>query len=94
MKKRVENTGYEVHLKNTFGQVIDFNDEMENIANERFNAYDVNGCYADFGQDFQQAQDFVDYLESNTAYKADLNLVVVYDKPDFTGNNVKLFKIA
>ena len=92
MKKRVENTGYEVHLKNTMGQVIDFNDETEQMA-ERFNAYDVNGCYADFGQDFKQAQDFVDYLESQ-GYLADLNLVVVYDKPDFTGNTIKLFKIA
>ena len=93
MKNRVNGTGYEVHLKNSFGKVIDFNDEMEEIA-ESVNAYEVNGCYADFGQDFQQAQVFVDYLESNTTYKSDLNLVVVYDNPDSTGNNVKLFKIA
>ena len=92
MKKRVENTGYEVHLKNTMGQVIDFNDEMEEIA-ESFNAYEVNGCYADFGQDFQQAQEFIEYLESQ-GYLADLMLIVVYDKPDFTGNTIKLFKIA
>ena len=60
---------------------------------ERFNDGVVNGCSVDFGQDFQQAQEFIEYLESQ-GYLADLMLIVVYDKPDFTGNTIKLFKIA
>tara|TARA_R110000822_G_scaffold298863_1_gene421739 strand:+ start:1330 stop:1611 length:282 start_codon:yes stop_codon:yes gene_type:complete len=93
MKKRVTNTGYEVQLKNTQGQAIDFNDEIEQIVYERYKECTINGCSVDFGQDFQQAQEFVEYLESQ-GYLADLMLIVVYDKPDFTGNNIKLFKIA
>ncbi len=92
MKKRVENTGYEVHIKFN-GVDIDLNDALEAVAESK-GAIDVNGTYADFGPDVIAAQSFTDEVNNIEGYSADLMLIVAYDKPDFAGDFIKLFKIA